>query len=88
MTSVDQQDTLNSIEACSTSAVSRARDDVPSRAFSKQRKKLLMLQKYEGRLIEIGNLIHIGIIYIGIRSVSLCISTTAEEPLEFEMHLD
>ena len=62
MTSVDQQDTLNSIEACSTSAVSRARDDVPSRAFSKQRKKLIMLQKYEGRLIEIGNLIDIGII--------------------------
>ena len=62
MTSVDQQDTLNSIEACSTSAVSQARDDVPSRAFSKKRKKLIMLQKYEGRLIEIGNLIDIGII--------------------------
>ena len=57
MTSVDQQDTLNSIEACSTSAVSRARDDVPSRAFSKQRKKLIMLQKYVGTLKEIGILL-------------------------------
>ena len=57
MTSVDQQDTLSSIEACSTSAVSRARDDVPSHAFSKQGKKLIMLQKYVGHVIEIGILL-------------------------------
>ena len=57
MTSNGQQDTLNSILACSTSAVSRARDDVPSHAFSKQGKKLIMLQKYVGHVIEIGILL-------------------------------
>ena len=57
MISENQQDTLESIEACSTSAVSQARDDVPSHVFSKQNEKLIMLQKYVGHLIEIGILL-------------------------------